>query len=436
MSIFPSIFKEHHPIRQRMLKFGRFNDSYKPDDNYLFWEQALELFNNEKYLDSIESVFKYLSIPKEQNFSYTRLDDQIKFTFYQGSKLVSGLVSAPLIKASAKIAKVIKLDVGFMRMLLESNYDLNFARYCIDEDGDLSINFDSFLVDASPFKMYYGLKELALKADKLDDILVDQYSELDSINTGHIRNTSESIKNKKYQYFFQETRKLVDLLGASSESLSNSHGGVSYLVLSHLYTLDYLLRPEGFLMEAIERIHRLFFAEDGRPIEQKNAKLLQGLEALLDRSEEQYIREFYTSIFTFGRLQEGSYRHLKDLISKELIHMDWYYKNNFNELALAIPKYIAAYCLFYFEIGDPGRAFLSLYMEIIEYDFVSEWNETPSFYIGNRLQGKVIKQELKSIFGSYSFSGKFVKEKLGVLVFDDVPSFSKSYFSMLNTLNF
>lgn len=434
MAIFSSIFKEHHPLRQRMLKFGRFDDYYKPDENYTFWEHSLEAYNSEEYLESIEFLFKYLSFPNTKNFVYNHLDDKIAFHFFQGSKLISGSVTKAFVKASAKIAKVKELDVGFMRMLLESNFDLNFSRYCIDEEGDLSINFDSFLVDASPYKMFYGLKELATKADKLDDLLVDQYTVLEAVNNGHIFDLSEEAKNSKYQYFFQETQKLSELLDDSKGMLSKSHGGVSYLILSHLYTMDYLLRPEGFMMEAIERTHRFYFAEDGRTIEQKNAKLLQDLHILLKRPKSKYLKEFYTSVFTFSRLQEGSYKQLKDLISNELIHMDWYYENGYHKLAMAIPNYIAAYCLFYFEIGDPGRAFLSLYMEILAYDFVSQWEETPQYFKSGRLQAKVVKQELKSVLSEINLSTSLVKEKISELVFNDLPSFSKSYFTMLNSL--
>lgn len=436
MSLFPSIFREKHPIRQRMLYFGRFNDNYKPDENYIFWQNALELNDELKYLESIEQVLKYLTIPETSNCSYIWADGQIHFTFYQGSKIISGVATNDFIKVSAKIARVLSLEVGFMQMLLTSNYDLNFSRFCIDGDGDLSINFDSFIQDASPFKVFYGLKELSVRADKLDDLLVDQYQVLDPINTGHVRQLPEELKTYKYEYFKQETERILEIITDSSDELSVSHGGLSYLVLSHLYSMDYLLRPEGFLMESIERIHRLFFAEDGRSFEQKNAKLLQSLRALLDRSSEQYKSEFYNSVFTFGRMQEGSYKNLRDVISNELIHMDWYYENGLYDYAMAIPKYIASYCLFYFEIGDPGRAFLSLYMEIICFDFVSYLDDIPSYFKKGELQHKVVKHELKQILNTYTFSAREINNKLDLLDFSDLPSFSKTYFSMLSQLNF
>ena len=48
------------------------------------------------------------------------------------------------------------------------------------------MRFDSEIKTANPNKLYYGLKELATKADKQDDLLVEEFSLLEALDTEHI----------------------------------------------------------------------------------------------------------------------------------------------------------------------------------------------------------------------------------------------------------
>ena len=61
-----------------------------------------------------------------------------------------------------------------MRRLVESNYVLEYSRYGLDDDDNLVIKFDTSALDASPYKLYYALKEVAANADKQDDLLLDE----------------------------------------------------------------------------------------------------------------------------------------------------------------------------------------------------------------------------------------------------------------------
>ena len=48
------------------------------------------------------------------------------------------------------------------------------------------MRFDSDIETANPNKLYYGLKELSTKGDKQDDLLVQDFTSLQTIDTEHI----------------------------------------------------------------------------------------------------------------------------------------------------------------------------------------------------------------------------------------------------------
>ena len=165
-----------------MIKMGRYSDAYKRPENYAAWESAIVLFDNGKYLDAYGKFLDYLRDPVEDNVRYTREESSIHFELYQGSKRVVGIADAQKVKVEAKIARPQELLVGLMRSLVEKNYALKFCRFALDGDGDFCIVFDTYSLDGSPYKLYHALKELASNADKLDDLLLDEFARLQKIS--------------------------------------------------------------------------------------------------------------------------------------------------------------------------------------------------------------------------------------------------------------
>ena len=80
------------------------------------------------------------------------------------------------LRCSARIAKGEQLNVGLLRRLIEHNYGLKYSRYALDAEGYITIVFDTFLLDGSPYKLYYALKEIATHADKQDDLLISEFN--------------------------------------------------------------------------------------------------------------------------------------------------------------------------------------------------------------------------------------------------------------------
>ena len=97
-----------------------------------------------------------------------------RFEIYQGSKIVRGTFNNEQVKAEVTLARMPQPSVPVMRRLLEMNFNLYYSRFALDNDR-LNMRFDSNIESANPSKLYYGFKELATKADKQDDLLVQDF---------------------------------------------------------------------------------------------------------------------------------------------------------------------------------------------------------------------------------------------------------------------
>ena len=195
--------EEEIPIR-----FGRYSDAYKSKTQFIHWDQAKVFFKNKEYLKAYEEFFNYLRDEQEDSVHYTVFDDRIDFEIIQGSKKISGVATNKRVIAEADVVKCKELKVGFMRRLVESNYNLRYCRFAL-HDNIICLKFDTDIVDGSPEKLYFALKEMAIKADKEDDLLVNQFTALEAINDRHIQALPAAEKAGKIPIFaFVDRRNL------------------------------------------------------------------------------------------------------------------------------------------------------------------------------------------------------------------------------------
>ncbi|MEM6724487.1 MAG: hypothetical protein AAF598_10645 [Bacteroidota bacterium] len=426
-----SVKKEDQP----QIPFGRYSDSYKSKSQYDAWDTAVKKFEQGSYLDSYRDFLNYLSDPSQNNLKMREENGEIFFELIQGSKKVTGHANNKTVKARAKVVHCNTLNVGFMRRLMEKNYSLKYGRFALDDDNDIVMLFDTYVVDCTPWKLYYALKEVANNADKQDDLLVDEFDMLTEINTSHITEISDQEKEVKYQFITDTIQTTLNRInGLDSVKFS---GGIAYLLLYAFYKLDYLIRPEGFMMEMLERAHRTYFARDNKSTDEKNRLLIQELETLLGRSKDDFFREMYRVTATFGITSPVNHDRVKNLIDGEINNMDWYINNDYPDIALSVPGYIACYNLFNFAVPQPDRELFHLLIEIIEQPFFGSLGFTFNFYDSSaqKFDKSAIKREIQSIVKTNI--GKFPKlnPDVGMLNYNSLPEFAKSFMMMVKDLD-
>jgi hypothetical protein len=434
MSFLSRFFNSKQLSQAPSIRFGRFTDLYRTPEQEEAFETALTAFANEEYLKSYAAFFAYLYHPGEQNVRIWEENNELRFEFFQGSKRISGYANVQKLYAEAKVAKAKTLCVGFMRRLLEDNFDLKYSRYALTPDNEIAIVFDTYTMDGSPYKLYKALQELATHADKQDDILVDEFEALQPVGIHVRRALPDREKCLKYDFIVSEIQKTFTLMDEGKLSQLQYPPAFTYLLLSLCYKLDYLTKPEGFMMETLERIHRLAYDSDGKNAAQKNQQLRKEFQTLLDRPKDKFFKEMYEVSATFGITEPVEHSKVALIIEQELPNMKWYQEQGYEQLALAVPGYIAGRCLFEFALPEPDKALLHLYFEITEAAYFESLG-FPIYLKNNRLNLKAIRKAVSDIRDRFKKNYPLFKPDTRMLVDDSMAAFAESYLWMTHQLD-
>ncbi len=417
------------------IKFGRYSDSYKSEKQYEAWQNSLDKFDDGNHFSAYEDFFFYLGDPKEENVVYQRLGDtHFSFELYQGSKKIKGYSDGRKFRAEAKVARSDGSHVGFMRRLLEKNFTLKYSRFALDENEDVSIVFDTYLLDGSPQKLYYALNELATNADKMDDLLVSEFEMLHPIANEHIREISGAEKEAKYEFIKASLKKALENIDYGKLDQNLYPQAIGYILLDTIYKIDYLVKPEGYMMEAFERINRDYFAQDERSIVEKNREFRKELEKIDERTKEECFSEMYGTLSTFGVTQVVDHERLAGFIDEVIKEHDWYVKNKHYEIALAMTGYIVGYSLFYWAVPRPHRELLHLYYEIIESDFFDAVGYDVDYYQNDKFNKSAIKKEINEIIKSNKNQFESLWCDPSMLDFSNKYEFARSFLMMIHEM--
>ncbi len=437
MNIFSRLFGTGKAAAAPKVHFGRYTDAYKTTDQYDAWDDAQELFEAGNYTDAYASFLEYLNDPSVENVRYEKNADGIKFEFFQGSKKIEGIANQKQVVVEAKIARASQLDAAFMERLIRRNFDLKYARFALDESDILTIKFDTYTLDGSPYKLYYALKELATNADKQDDLLEDEFQNITLVGVDHLRSISEKEKQIKYAFFTKKIKAVVNAISDHGKSVEEYPGGLGYHLLNTAYKLDYLICPEGFMMEALERIHRLYFSKDDRTMAEKVAIVRSEYQALLERLAADYYREMYLTTSTFGITNPASHDRVRSFIDGELGNMKWFRQNGYLDTALAVPGYIVGYCLFNYAVPLPDRAFFHLYYQIMEPEYFRELGFPEVYYDLEKksFDKKGIRRAIRNIVKTHRQKFPKLNPEISSLDFTDCAGFARTYLLMVRNVN-
>lgn len=419
------------------IKMGRYSDAYKHPVNYQAWDRAHALFEEGKYLEAYEHFFVYLRDEEEDNVHFRKEGDLIVFELFQGSKRIMGTAGMEKVKAEAKIVYPQEMNIGFLRNLLEKNYSLKFSRFALDQEKNISIVFDTFTIDGSPYKLYYALKELATNADKQDDLLIDEFSHLQRVQDAPVEDLPALEKEVKYNYILQEIDKVKHQMTEGPLTREQYPGAYAYLLLHLIYKLDFLTEPEGYMMESLERMHRLYFANDGKSTMEKDHLLIKELDKLIERPKEQFFKEMYSVRFTFGITISVNHDRIVSFIDAELPNMDWYLANRHDDIALGIAGYIVGYSLFSYAPPKPVRDLLQLFYPITEPEYFQALGYRFSYNNARTktLNPRAIREAIAQIIRENKPAYPKLSAQTGSLQFGSLAVFAKSFLLMIRNMD-
>ncbi|MCX7877076.1 MAG: YbjN domain-containing protein [Ignavibacteria bacterium] len=415
--------------------FGRYSDSYKPHYKREAWFNSEKFFEEKRYLDSYEAFLNYLRDDDLDNVHFRREKDEIKFELFQGSKTVKGQISNGKILAESVIAEFEKPAVSFMRKLMELNFTLFYNRFAL-KDNFIYLKFDSAIKDGHPRKLYYALKELATKADKQDDVLAESFSVLKIIKNSEISQIPEKEAKIKYKYFRKWINDALEKVSKLNED--SFSGGISYILLNTIYKIDYLITPEGTIMNEIEKASWQYFAQDNRPYVEKNREIKNILEKFLNTSEQKVIKDLTRSKPTFGILTPAPHETLIDTINKNIGNVKYHLDNNMPEIALNVTEYIVSYSLFSYALPKADVELLHIAMNIINQDYFAELGYGEVLYDlrKNSFNERKIKKEISKVIERNRNEYPLLNFNTDNLTYNSILEFARSYLNELAKLNF
>ncbi len=414
--------------------FGRYSDNNKSVAKAARWTDADNFFKEKKYGEVLTAFFDYLRDDAAENVRIEKNGTAGQFDLFQGSKIVRGQFDEKVLRAEVVLARMPQPSVPVMRRLLEMNFSLYYSRFAMDKDR-LCMRFDTALEGASPSKLYYGLKELATKADKQDDLLVQDFSILESTDSEHIISLSVQEKEIKYTYlqkWLKETLDLIDTLDADKFA-----GGIAYMLLSLAYRIDFLIAPEGKLLSELEKVGSVYFKKDERPGIEKNRDMIAAFREMQSRTKDEVFKHLFRSRYTFSIVAPQNFKTISDAIHAANQNMIWYRDNNYPQVACLVTEYGLSYCQYSYSLPSVITELFSLYMQVNYSDYFTALGFKQRFYNPetNVFDSPAIIEKIKMIQDKWKAKYPLMDFKTQNLRFDNLINFDQTFTTEIEFLN-
>jgi hypothetical protein len=249
----------------------------------------------------------------------------------------------------------------------------------MDGNDTFCFVFDTEVTSASPNKMYYALKEMATKADRLDDTLLEDFETLAETGTEHIRKIDSNEVNVKYKYF---RLWIEEALNKASELNTDSFSGsIAYIFLSLIYRIEFLITPHGKLMNTMEKISSLYWAKkEEKPLVERNQMMKDAIKKLLDIPLEEFAASVYHTKATFAITTPPVWEKFREYIVNSNKDSIWYVDNKYPALALVISEYGMMYNQFVHSMPRVMTDLSLIYMAVLHPGYFEELGMKPLFY--------------------------------------------------------
>jgi hypothetical protein len=417
------------------ISFGRYSDNNKSAQKVERWTEADNYFKQKDYAKSLDAFFDYLCDEEQDNVQVERKDGTIHFVFYQGSKVARGEINQDQVRAEVTVARMPEPSIPVMRRLLEMNFHLYYSRFSMKDDL-ICMQFNTPLSSATPNKMYYGLKELATKADKQDDLLLNEFGFLLPVDSGHVQDLPLAEKEIKYaflQEWIRSTLEYIETLDAEKFS-----GGISYLLLTLVFRIDYLVSPEGKILNELEKVASIYYSKDDRSNPERNPSMIAALKKIQEKSKEEIFNQFFRSKYTFAIVVPHNLKSVSEAIETALQNMAWYRDNNYPELANKVMEYGFAYSQYSYSLPKPLSELFRLFMHVNYNQYFLALGFTQQYYNieKNTFNEDEITDRIEAIVVYWKHKYALLNFKTKKLKFDTLLNFNHSFLQEVSELNF
>lgn len=418
------------------LSFGRYSDNNKTVAKTRSWYLAEDLYKEKKYIEALSAFLDYLKDDAVNNVSVKKNGENTRFTIFQGTQKLHGKVKNEAISVHARLAIMETPGIAIMRRMLEMNYRLYYTHTSMDEKNTLCMVFMSDLKSTSPGKLYYGLRELAIKADRQDDLLISDFPELKPVDNEHTKPLPEEELEIKYRFF---RRWIEETLNRASELNQDSFSGaIAYLYLTLIYRIDFLIQPEAGFLSKIEAINNIYWdKKDEITLVERNRKMKSAIEKLLDITKENFSKDLYHSISTFSIAPPPKEGKVRDHIYSANKEIRWYLENKYPDIALVINEYGLMYNQFIHSMPQIQTDLITIYMAVMHPEFFKALGMATSFYNpeNKQLNRKEIEEAVSLALSRFQEKFKNMKWDNEAISYKDIGEFGQSFSEQIANLN-
>ncbi|MBS1629633.1 MAG: hypothetical protein JST27_06200 [Bacteroidetes bacterium] len=363
----------------KSIQFGRYSDNNKPYEKIQLWYQAQEHFKKGAFEECTALFFEYINDEEEGNLTIRKEAAGFSFNLAQGSKSIYGKSDGKRMVAEAPIVVMEQASVSVMRRLLEENYALSYSRYALDNKQRLCLVFESDLDSCSPQKLYHALREVAQFADDSDDLLLQEFPALKPVNCEHVQPLPAEELEVKFAYFHKWIKKTLELTKDLNPDLFSST--IAYVLHALLFRIDYLIAPKGSLAIRLEEIISDFQEEEEQtPIVERNARMKESIQSLLEISEQEFSKSLYRVKSTFATAPVPTSEQIINNISTAYKDAAIHESNRLPIQALAILEYGVLFNQFSFSMPAVQSELAKVFMAVLHDDYFRALGTGQSFY--------------------------------------------------------
>ncbi len=418
------------------VRLGRYSDNNKSQKKTQSWYIAEDRYKEKNFTEAFHAFFDYLRDEEEDNVVYKPDGNKFTFTLIQGSKKVHGECDGEMITARSPLAVMDTPSTAVMRRLLEMNYSLYYSHSALDEGNTLHMVFLSDVSSTNPSKLYYGLRELATKADRQDDLLLSDFSYLKPTDIDHIQPLSAQELEVKYNYF----RKWIhDTLNRVSELNQDSFSGaIAYLLLGLIYRIDFLILPEAKLLAKLEKINTIYWEKKEEvALVERNHLMKEAIRKLLDISKEEFGESLYRSKSTFSIATPPKADKVRDHIVSANKDSNWYIEHKHPDIALSINEYGVLYNQFIYSMPRVQTDLIIIYMAVMHADFFSELGMANSLFNpeAKELRKESIEDAIDQVISRFKDKFKSLRWDGSRISYDSLYDFGVTFSEHIANMN-
>lgn len=304
MGFFSGLFKKKETNQTEtaaVVRFGRFAEPFETDELYSLRTSADDLYKEGRMLEAYVTYFNYMSAKggPAVKLAFNEEIQTLRFEIIQGSKIVVGFITPQDIIVKADVAEFSEINVALMRFLLNQNAELAYSKFAIDENT-IFLKQSCPIKDMSPNTFNNMLAETAIAADSVDDVLVKEFSFLKPVNVQYVVNLPQNEIDAKLKFI----RSQISFCNETVES-TNDENTRTYIILSCVFKLLWLVSPEGILLDELRKIQDIYaenFDAEQNNSPEINFKMLQALDNLSKQSDDELRAGLYTVCAVFPEL--------------------------------------------------------------------------------------------------------------------------------------